>query len=86
MCVGRLASAVGREQFPDDLLVGFTNFAMSCLKQEGNKLELRETAMTYFSDLAVLVKEEIADIFDEVVGEILKTCHAEDEFNETQKK
>ena len=42
--------------------------------------------MTYFSDLAVLVKEEIAGVSDQVLGEILKTCHAEDEFKEAAGK
>lgn len=82
MCAGRLASSVGKEQFPKDMLAGFTKFALQCLKQEGNKLELRETAVTYFADLTVLVKEDISEIFDEVMDEILKTCNTEDEFKE----
>lgn len=64
------------------MLAGFTKFALQCLKQVGNKLELRETAVTYFADLTVLVKEDITEIFDEVMDEILKTCNTEDEFKE----
>lgn len=67
------------------MLAGFTKFALQCLKQVGNKLELRETAVTYFADLTVLVKEDITEIFDEVMDEILKTCNTEDEFKEQYK-
>jgi hypothetical protein len=60
----------------------FTLFGLECLKED-NKYELRETAISYFSDLTVLMKEEIAPVFDQVMTEILKTCMQEDKFEET---
>jgi hypothetical protein len=87
MCAGKLASACGKEQFPEQAIDEFTKFALECLKQDtGNKLELRETAITYFSDLSVLIKEDMKPIFDEVMTEIIKTCVKEDEFAQVEKK
>jgi hypothetical protein len=47
---------------------------------------LRETALTYFSDLSVLIKEDFSIVFDHVMTEILKTCMAEDEFKQVNGK
>ena len=81
MCAGKLASACGKETFPTQAVDEFTKFALECLKQDtSNKLELRETAITYFSDLSVLIKEDMKPVFDEVITEIIKTCVKEDEF------
>jgi hypothetical protein len=53
------------------------------LNQEADsKLELRETAFTYFADLAILIKEEMAPIFPRIIDEILKICNSETEFIE----
>ena len=87
MCVGKLASSCGKENFPTEAINVFTEFAMTCLKHnKDNKLELRETAITYFSDLSVLIKEEMQVIFEPVVTEILTTLKKEDEFKETVEK
>uniref|UniRef100_A0A7S3FVR3 Importin N-terminal domain-containing protein n=1 Tax=Strombidium rassoulzadegani TaxID=1082188 RepID=A0A7S3FVR3_9SPIT len=87
MCVGKLASSCGKENFPQEAISVFTEFAMSCLSSEtSNKLELRETAFTYFSDLSVLIKEEIKPIVDQVLTQILKTCTQELEFKKVEEK
>lgn len=58
MCAGRLASACGKEDFPQEAIEIFTKFGLACLTQDAErKLELRETAITYFSDLSILIKE-----------------------------
>ena len=41
--------------------------------------------MTYFADLSILIREDIAPIFEQVIGEILKTCNSESEFIEIKK-
>lgn len=45
-------------------------------------MELRETAFSYFADLACLIKEDMAPVFNQVMDEILKTMNADDEFTE----
>ena len=86
VCAGKLAAAVGRAKFPADALEGFVAFAKDCLKQETNKMELRETAMTFFYELSDLLGEDIAPIFNEVMTEILKTCNKEDDFEDVKKE
>ena len=73
MCAGKLASSCGKEQFPQAAIEVFTQFGLECLKSD-NKFELRETGITYFSDLSVLIKEDMAPVFDQVMVEIIKTC------------
>ena len=73
MCAGKLASSCGKDKFPTQAIEVFTAFGLECLKED-NKFELRETSISYFSDLTVLIKEEIAPVFDQVMTEILKTC------------
>ena len=51
---------------------------MECLKSS-DKFELKETAFTYFSDLSILLKEEMAPVFDQVMNTILETMNAEDQ-------
>jgi hypothetical protein len=80
MCAGRLAAACGKDQFPTQAVDVFTKFGLECLKAD-NKYELRETAMTYFSDLSTLLKEDIAPVFDQVLNEIIKSMNAEDEID-----
>ena len=63
VCAGKLAASVGKERFPQDALIAFIDFAKDCLKQDNNKYELRETAMTFFYELSELLEEEIAPIF-----------------------
>lgn len=68
MCSGRLFAALGREQCPDQTIKVFSDFAMSCLTQDSDsKLELRETALSYFGDLAILLKEDINPIANQVL-------------------
>lgn len=38
--------------------------------------------MTFFADLTVLIKEDIAPIFDEVITAIIQVCTKQDEFKE----
>lgn len=80
MCAGRLAASCGKEKFPAKAIEAFTQFGLQCLSNDGeNKFELRDTAITYFSDLSILIEEEIAPVFDQVMAEIIKTCNADDE-------
>lgn len=83
MCAGRLASACGRDVFPAQAIEGFTMFGLECLKSN-DKFELKETAFTYFSDLSVLLKEEMAPVFDQVINTILETMYAEDEHEQVK--
>ena len=83
---GKLAAAVGSDKFPKDALEGFVVFAKDCLKQDTNKMELRETAMTFFYELSCLLGEGIAPIFPEVMPEILKTCTRDDDFEDVKKE
>jgi hypothetical protein len=85
MCAGKLAAACGKEVFPTQAIEIFTAFGLECLKVD-NKFELRETSISYFSDLTVLLKEEIAPVFNQVMNEVLKTCMKEDNHNETYEK
>jgi hypothetical protein len=41
---------------------------------ESNKYELRETAISYFAELARILKKDMAPIVDQILTEILKTC------------
>ena len=79
-CAGRLSSSCGKENFTMQAIEVFTKFGLGCFSKD-NKCELRETAMTYFSDLSVLLKEDIAPVFDQVLTEILRTMNAEDEYH-----
>jgi hypothetical protein len=82
MCAGKLAASCGKENFPKEAIEVFTQFGLECLKSD-NKYELRETAISYFSDLSLLLKEEIAPVFETVMNEIIKTCMQEDQMKET---
>ena len=86
VCAGKLAASVGREKFPQAALDAFITFAKSCLKQEDNKYELRETAMTFFYELTDLLEEDIAPHFNEVITELLKTCNKEDDVEEAKEE
>ena len=85
MCAGKLASACGNETFPKEAIEVFTQFGLECLKSD-NKYELRETAISYFSDLSVLLKEDFAPVFETVITEIIATCVKEDEMKESYEK
>ena len=43
-----------------------------------DKYELRETAISYFAELARVIKLEMAPIINVVIDEILKTCKSEE--------
>lgn len=75
MCAGQLAQAVGKERFPKECIEVFTKQALEFLATD--KFELRENSISYFAELAQLLKHEMAPIIDQVLGEILKTCKAE---------
>lgn len=53
--------AVGKERFPKECIEVFTKYALELLTQE-DKYELRETAMSYFAELARILKSEMAPI------------------------
>ena len=87
MCAGRLAAACGKEKFPGKAIDAFTLFGLQCLSTEGaNKYELRETAITYFADLSIFLKDDIAPVFDQIITEIIKTCVASDEYKGNEEK
>ena len=85
MCAGRLAASCGKDQFPMQAIEEFTKFGLECLKTT-DKFELKETAMTYFSDLSILLKEDIAPVFDQVIASILLTMNREDEHEKVGEK
>ena len=78
VCAGRVLAACGKDQVDAQTLQVFTAFGLECLKGDANRqYELRETAVTYFADLSVLLKEDIAPYFTPVMDEILKICGEE---------
>lgn len=72
-CAGQLAAAVGKDKFPRECIEVFTKYALQFLT-ESNKFELRETAISYFAELARILKLEMAPIIDQVLTEVLNTC------------
>jgi len=91
MCAGNLASACGPGSFPGEALERFTAFALECLQQTESKFELKETAMNYFSEIAKILKSQMAQIIPMIIEPILeatetkvgavKVEHAEGEFD-----
>jgi len=75
MCAGQLASAVGKEKFPQECIEVFTKYALEFLVMD--KFELRETAISYFAELVRILKSEMQPIIDTVLSEILKSCKSE---------
>lgn len=73
MCAGQLGAAVGKEHFPKEALEVFTKFGLEFLQQEG-KYELKETSISYFAELAKVLRGEMAPIIDQVLTEVLKSC------------
>lgn len=78
-CVGSLAASCGKEHWQPETTQVFTGFALECLKSD-NKYELKENAISYFSDLSVLMREDVPPCLEQVLEEILKVCHSEEEF------
>jgi len=78
MCVGKLAASCTKEHWKHDLEM-FTQFGLQCLKSD-NKFEIKESAISYFSDLSVLAKNEIPmPIFEDVMAELFKVCMKDDD-------
>lgn len=73
MCAGRVIAACGKDQIDAQTIDTFTQFGLQCIQSE-NKYELRETAITYFSDLSVLLKEDMHPYFTPVMDQIVKIC------------
>jgi len=45
-----------------------------------NKFEIKESAISYFSDFSVLAKNEFPpDIFEDVMAELFKVCMKDDD-------
>lgn len=63
MCAGQLAAAVGKERFPTDCIEVFTKYGLQFLQEKG-KYELRETAISYFAEIARILRGEMAPILD----------------------
>lgn len=57
MVAGRLIASCGKEKIKPEYVTTFTNFGGQHL-QGGSKFELRETAITYFADLAVFLGDD----------------------------
>ena len=72
LCAGSLASACGKGNFPQQALEEFTKFGLKCIQQKDTKLELRETSISYFSDISKILKSEFAPILDAVLKPILE--------------
>ena len=75
MCAGQLASAVGKEKFPPQCIELFTKYALEYLAMD--KFELRETSISYFAELARILKNDMAPVINQVLDEILKSCKSE---------
>ena len=75
MCAGQLASAVGKEKFPQACIELFTKYALEYLAMD--KFELRETSISYFAELARILKNDMAPIINQVIDEILKSCKSD---------
>lgn len=88
MCAGNLAQTCGKDKFPREALEQFTKFGLECLAQQDAKLELRETAFGYFSEISKIMRSEMAPIFPTIFAEILKSITNEDGVKEgdTKKK
>lgn len=56
----------------------FNMFGLQCLAQQDSKLELRETALGYFSEISKILKSEMAPILETVLTEIMKTLASEE--------
>ena len=56
----------------------FTKFGLECIQQKDAKLELRETSISYFSDISKILKSQFAPILDAVLGPILEVIDAND--------
>ena len=75
MCAGQLAAAVGKEKFPNECIEVFTKYALEFLAMD--KFELRETSISYFAELARILKNEMAPIINQVLDEILKSVKSQ---------
>ena len=73
-----MASACGKENFPQEALEEFTKFALECIQQQDSKLELRETSISYFSDISKILKSQFAPILDTVLQPILEVACTDD--------
>jgi hypothetical protein len=51
---------------------------LECLQQTDSKLELRETAIGYFSEISKILKSDMAPILSTVLTEIMKSLNSED--------
>lgn len=62
MCAGQLASAVGKDKFPQSCIEVFTKYALEFLAMD--KFELRETAISYFAELVRILKGDMQPIIN----------------------
>lgn len=85
-CAGHIAASCGKDQFPKEALEVFTKFGMECLCGEKKKYELRETALSYFSEISKILKNDMAPIFDKVLEQIFATCVSEEGIQSTTEK
>ena len=54
---------MGREHFPAECLETFTKYGLEFIS-EPNKYEMRETAISYFAEIAKILRGEMAPIID----------------------
>ena len=78
MCAGNVAAACGKANFPQEALEEFTKFGLECIQQQDAKYELRETAISYFSEISKILRSEIAPILPQIIPPILKACASND--------
>ena len=78
MCTGNLAAVSGKDKFPREALTEFTNFALECLEQKDSKFQLRETAISYFSEICKVLKSDMAPIFEKILNELGQSVASED--------
>ena len=56
----------------------FSQFGLQCFKETDNKLELREQAFGYFSEISKILKSDMAPILPTVLENIFKSAISED--------
>lgn len=68
----------GKEKFPMEAIEVFSQFGLQCLQQKDNKLQLREQAIGYFSEISKVLKSDMKPILKTVLEEVMKSLVSEE--------
>lgn len=77
MCAGRLFEVCGKDEKMTVAVEEFTKFALECLQQTDHKVELRQTAISYFSEICKFQKSNMASILGVVIDSTIAACESE---------